>query len=89
MSITINLEIESMIQSFLGSGEYADANEVLQNALELLRERDESPAWNVAALRKEIEKGREDVRNGRVTYKTVDEMAQESLQEYKQKNEMR
>ena len=59
MNITLSAELEELMQVRLGSGRYRDANEVVEEALRLLDERD-----RLAALEAELSKGLEQLDRG-------------------------
>lgn len=61
MAITLTDEIEEMINEKVRSGAYKSADEVVMASLRLLRAKEEG----LEALRREILRGVEDVRQGR------------------------
>lgn len=63
MTITLTAELEELVNEKIKSGAYKSADEVVMASLRLLKAREES----VEALRREIMRGVEDIREGRFT----------------------
>ena len=61
MTITINDELEDLINERIKSGEYKSADEVIAASLRLLKAKEEG----MEALRREIMLGVEDIQQGR------------------------
>jgi len=59
-------ELEQIVRQKVESGDYASADEVLREALQLLDDRDRLRAWKLEALRKEIMVGIEQADRGMV-----------------------
>lgn len=57
MSISLAPELEGFINQQVASGLYNSANEMIQEALKLLKERDEEKKRRLEELRAEINKG--------------------------------
>ncbi len=71
MSITLTTEMEELVNERLRSGAFSSAEEVILASLRLLKLQEEK----LEALRREIEIGVEDSRNGRfAVYSTDDEI---------------
>lgn len=68
MTITLTDELEELIKAKVRSGEYKSADEVVMASLRLLKAKEEG----VEALRREILRGVEDVRQGRFSAHTTD-----------------
>jgi antitoxin ParD1/3/4 len=71
MNVSLTPELERLVQRKVKSGEYQTASEVIREGLRLIKERDKQ-AW----LRAEIQKGIDDIEQGR--YKDYNE---ETLQQ--------
>ncbi|HEY0020507.1 MAG TPA: type II toxin-antitoxin system ParD family antitoxin [Longimicrobium sp.] len=65
MSISLSPELERQIAERVESGEYGSADDVVRHALQLLSREDEDCAARLEALRGEIQKGIDDLDNGR------------------------
>jgi antitoxin ParD1/3/4 len=72
MNVSLTPELEQLINSKVAAGSYHSASEVVREALRLLRQRDESHAAKLAALRAEIEKGDAELEAGQ--YRDGDEV---------------
>ena len=57
MNITLTPELEKIIQQKVAEGMYPSANEMIQDALRLLDERDKNRELRLKELRNEIKKG--------------------------------
>lgn len=69
MSITLTTEMEELVNERLSSGAFSSAEEVVLASLRLLKLQEEK----LEALRREIEIGVEDGRNGRFTVYSTDD----------------
>jgi len=69
VQITLSPELEEIVRSRIASGRNRDASEVIREALDLLRKKEERER---DALRAAIELGDDDIRNGRVTAWSAD-----------------
>jgi antitoxin ParD1/3/4 len=65
MSISLSSDLERQITERIESGEYDSADEVVRHALRLLSKEDQEYAVRLEALRGEIQKGIDDLDNGR------------------------
>lgn len=72
MSLSLHPETERLIEEKVASGEYESADEVVRHALRALSQEDEQYAIRVEALRGEIQKGIDDLDNGR--HSPIDEV---------------
>jgi antitoxin ParD1/3/4 len=63
MTVALNGETEELINETVRSGEYKSANEVIMAGLRLLKAQEKG----MEALRREIMRGVEDMRQGRFT----------------------
>ena len=72
MTITITPEIEELVNEQVKSGEYSSPSEVLLESLRLLKARRE----DIANLKQAIQRGVDDMREGRfTTYRTAEELS--------------
>jgi antitoxin ParD1/3/4 len=69
MSITLTTEMEKLVNERLMNGAFSSAEEIILAGLRLLKSQEEK----LEALRREIEVGVEDGRNGRFTVYSTDE----------------
>ncbi len=65
MNVSLTAELEKLVNSKVESGLYNSASEVVRDGLRLLYERDEMRELKLNALRTEIQKGIDDLENGR------------------------
>jgi antitoxin ParD1/3/4 len=65
MSLSLQPETERLIEETLESGNYDSADEVVRDALRALSEAEQRYAIRLEALRGEIQKGIDDLDNGR------------------------
>jgi antitoxin ParD1/3/4 len=72
MSLSLHPETERLIEEKVESGEYGSADEVVRRALCALANEDQQYAVRVEALRREIQKGIDDLDNGR--HSPIDEV---------------
>ncbi|HUS91975.1 MAG TPA: type II toxin-antitoxin system ParD family antitoxin [Phycisphaerae bacterium] len=66
MNVSLTPELESLIREKVRSGLYHSASEVVREALRLLKEHDGIREARLAELRKEIQVGLDQERQGRV-----------------------
>lgn len=75
MKIDLPPDLEKMIADKVNAGEYANAGEVVREALLLMSDVESRDAEDVEWLRGEIEAGRKDFEEGRyTTFKTDEEL---------------
>lgn len=67
MNVSLTQELESLIAKKVKSGRYHSASEVVREALRLLEEQDELKEIRRKELRREIQKGVDDMKAGRYT----------------------
>jgi antitoxin ParD1/3/4 len=72
MSLSLQPETERLIEEKLESGNYDSADEVVLDALRALSQEDQQYAIRLEALRGEIQKGIDDLDNGR--HSPIDEV---------------
>jgi antitoxin ParD1/3/4 len=67
MNVSLTPELEKIVDIKVKSGLYNSASEVVREGLRLLQQRDEMREMKLDALRKEIQKGIDDLEAGRYT----------------------
>jgi len=67
MNVSLTNELEQYVARKVRSGLYHSASEVIRDGLRLLKDRDELQKCRLAAVRKEIEVGLEQLRRGDYT----------------------
>ena len=65
MNVSLTPELEQIVNFKVQSGLYNSASEVVREGLRLLQQRDEMRELKLEALRKEIQKGIDDLEAGR------------------------
>lgn len=65
MNVSLTPELEQIVSLKVQSGLYNSASEVVREGLRLLQQRDELRELKLEALRKEIQKGIDDLEAGR------------------------
>ncbi|HYR10978.1 MAG TPA: type II toxin-antitoxin system ParD family antitoxin [Longimicrobium sp.] len=65
MPLPLHPETERLVEERVESGEYESADEVVRNAMRALSQEDQQYAARLEALRGEIQKGIDDLDNGR------------------------
>ena len=66
MNVSLTPELEQIVSLKVESGLYNSASEVVREGLRLLQQRDQLREMKLEALRKEIQKGIDDLEAGRV-----------------------
>jgi antitoxin ParD1/3/4 len=90
MNITLPPELENLINEKVKSGKYDSPGEVIREGLRLLKEQDELKRIRVEELRREVQKGIDDMREGRFkTYNSTEELAEEIIKEARAEYEAR
>ncbi len=75
MNITLPPELEKMVEEKVKSGCYDSPSQVIRDGLRLLREQDQLKKIRLEELRCEIQKGIDDMREGRyTTYSSAEEL---------------
>lgn len=67
MNVSLTPELEKLVADKVAAGMYASASEVIRDALRLLEERDVLRQAKLEALKKEIQKGIEQLDRGEAT----------------------
>lgn len=90
MNITITGELEELINEQLKSGLFDSPSQVIREGLRLLREQNQLREIRREELRREIQKGIDDIREGRFkTYNSADEMIEDVISEARAEFETR
>ena len=75
MNVSLTAELAAFVEGEVASGEYGTASEVVRDALRLLpRERGANQA-TIALLRREIQIGLDDIEAGRISTRSVQDIA--------------
>lgn len=75
MNVSLTPELEQMVNDKVASGFYTSASEVVREALRLLLEYDDVRRRRVDELRREIEAGAEQIKQGKYqVYASADEL---------------
>lgn len=93
MNVSLTPELEAFIHEKVSSGRYTSASEVVRESLRLLEDEDRKKLQQLKALKREIEKGLDDIAEGRfITIETEEDYArlaaeikQEGLRRLKQR----
>ncbi|MEB2285136.1 MAG: CopG family transcriptional regulator [Polyangiaceae bacterium UTPRO1] len=64
MNVSLTKELEDLVAAKVKTGRYLSASEVVREALRLLEERDRLKEMRLAGLRKEVQKGLQDLDSG-------------------------
>ncbi len=74
MNVSLTPELDRYVKRKVESGLYNNASEVVREALRMLVERDRFRPLSEDELRAEIEKGRADIRSGRISTATAEDI---------------
>jgi antitoxin ParD1/3/4 len=74
MNISLTPQLEAFVQEKVASGLYTSASEVIREALRVLEEQDRVKAVKLEMLRKEIDKGWEQLERGERVPFSVDDL---------------
>ena len=66
MELAVSPELQQIVREKVESGDYASADDLLREALQLLDDRDRLRAWKLEELRKEIAVGIQQAEQGMV-----------------------
>ena len=83
MNISLTPEMASFIEREMESGLYASASELVDESLRTLEREREAEAKKLGALREAVQAGLDDVEAGRLSTRTVREIAEEVLRQAK------
>jgi antitoxin ParD1/3/4 len=84
MNVSLTPQLEAFVQEKVASGLYSSASEVIRDALRMLEDQDRFKAMKLEALRKEIDKGLEQLERGERVPFDVDDL-KKKIRERKQK----
>ena len=84
MNVSLTPELEKLVQSKVESGLYNSASEVIRESLRLLHERDRVKEIRLEELRKEIQKGVDQLERGEYSIYETEEL-ETLISEIKQK----
>lgn len=74
MNVSLTPELEAFVHDKVASGRYGSASEVIRQSLRLLEEEDRLKARRLESLKMEMQKGIDDLKEGRVrTLETEDD----------------
>jgi len=77
MNVSLSEEFAAFVEGEVASGAYASASEVVRDGLRLLRREKAAHDEKIAVLRREIAIGVEEVRAGRLSTRSIAEIAAE------------
>ena len=90
MNITLTPELENLVREEIMSGDYHSPNDVLREGLLLMKEMKLSRAERIENLRREVQKGIDQIREGKSkSYNSADEMMEEIISEARANLEMK
>ena len=90
MNISLTPKLEKLINEKVKSGLYNSASEVVREGLRLLEEQDQLKKIRREELRKEIQKGIDQMREGKfTTYESAEEMMEDIIKEARAEKEER
>jgi antitoxin ParD1/3/4 len=78
MNISLTPQLEAFVQEKVASGLYSSASEVVRDALRMLEEQDRVKATKLEMLRREIQKGIDELDRGEGIPLDVEEIKQEA-----------
>lgn len=78
MNVSLPAELAAFVEGEVASGGYSTASEVVRDALRLLRREREQYEQKMAVLRREIQIGMDDIEAGRISDRTVEDIAAET-----------
>ena len=78
MNVSLPSELAAFVEGEVASGQYGTASEVVREALRLLRRSREEYEQKMAILRREIQIGLDDIDAGRISDRTVEDIAAET-----------
>ena len=77
MNVSLPQGLAEFVEKEVASGSYSTASEVVRDGLRLLREERAAYEEKLAILRREIQLGFDDLEAGRISTKTIPEIAAE------------
>lgn len=82
MNVSLPADMIDFVESEVSNGGYSSSSEVVRDALRLLRHDKALEQEKLEILRREVAVGLEDVAAGRISRKTIDEIAAEIEREH-------
>ena len=79
MNVSLPNELAAFVEGEIASGGYSTASEVVRDALRLLRREREQYEQKMAILRREIQIGLDDIDAGRISTRSVEDIARDVL----------
>lgn len=79
MNVSLPAELAAFVEGEVASGDYSTASEVVREALRLLRREREQYEQKMAVLRRELQIGMDDIEAGRISTRTVEDIARDVL----------
>lgn len=79
MNVSLPRELAAFVEGEVASGEYGTASEVVRDALRLLRREREQYEQKMAILRRELQIGMDDIEAGRISTRSVQDIARDVL----------
>jgi antitoxin ParD1/3/4 len=90
MNVSLTAELETLIAQKVKTGRYTSASEVVREALRLFDDFDNLREIRLTKLRNEIQKGVDDIKEGRyTTYNSGEEIVEAALARAKQKGRIK
>lgn len=90
MNVSLTPELEKLVSQKVKSGRYTTASEVVREALRLLDDYDRLREIRREELRREIQKGVDDIKEGRyTTYNSGEEIAEAVIVRAKKKGKIK
>jgi len=75
MNVSLTQELQKLVREKVRSGEYGNASEVIRDGLRLLKDRDEQRQARLDAIRNALDRGLQDLDEGRSIQGTAAELA--------------
>lgn len=79
MNVSLPRELAAFVEDEVASGDYSTASEVVREALRLLRREREQYEQKMAILRRELQIGMDDIEAGRISTRSVEDIARDVL----------
>jgi antitoxin ParD1/3/4 len=79
MNVSLPRELAAFVEDEVASGGYSTASEVVRDALRLLRREREQYEQKMAILRRELQIGMDDIEAGRISTRSVEDIARDVL----------
>lgn len=79
MNVSLPRELAAFVEDEVASGDYGTPSEVVREALRLLRREREQYEQKMAVLRREIQVGLDDIDAGRISTRSVEDIARDVL----------